>query len=332
MDEEKNIVRERLPETGKEEKILKAEDLYFTPEEIEKASTERVPAEYIPVKLSSVGKLGVPSIIHVKDYSFDEIISFAEMEDENETEVIIQILNGIIYEDFDAGELHRNDVTEILMTIQGTWYSPRLEDMAYYLKEDLPSAKRETLENLGRATLYFHQISTKPLSEEIKMPITIKYRNEEVQFILPKIGNELIASKLVNTKYSQRQNELAEIKSKVEKKTQTIEEMGIYEQFLKEKTRDFIKISQALLLVGYNGKKLESLEEKLEILPKLSIPLLRKYTELIETDFNFGIQPEVTFESEELKETITRRFDFRPYHFLSTVEQKDDTGFDISYG
>jgi hypothetical protein len=52
----------------------------------------------------------------------------------------------------------------------------------------------------------------------------------------------------------------------------------------------------------------------------------------VKEHFTFGIDPEVEFYSEELKKTIIRRFDFRTFHFLSTLEQTDDSGFDISFG
>lgn len=316
----------------KEEKLLTSKDLYFTEEEIKEAEEILIPSGYIQVKLSSVGKLGVPKIVHVRDYSFEEALKLAEVDEFNETDVIIQVLNDIILEDFDAGELHKQDVLEILMTILGTWYSPKLEDMPYYLNDDLPPSVLNERENIGRTTLYFNQINTKALSKEVALPITIKYKEQEVKFSLPKVKNEVIASKLVNSKYAQEENELAEIKRKIDLNTNTFEEMRIYESYLGRRTTDFLKINQALLIEGYNGEVLKELSDKLEVLPKLNLHLLKKYTDVIQEHFQFGILPEVTFESEELKETITRRFDFRALHFLSTMESADDSGFDVSFG
>lgn len=315
-----------------EEKILKASDLRFKPEEIKKAETERIPAEYIPVKLSSVGKLNAPSVIHVRDYTFQEALSLSEISEENETEVIIGILNSVIFEDFDAGILHKNDVLEILMTIQGTWYSKKLEDMPYYINPDLDYTEINKLTNIGKVDIPFSLLKTYPLKEEVKLPITIKYLDKEVKFVLPKVENEVIATKLVSSKYAQEENELSEIKKKIDQKTQSYEEMKIYEKFLRNKTEDFLKINQALTIDSYNGKKLETLEEKLEIIPKLSLSLLKKYTDTIETHFKFGIDPTITFFSDEIKDNVTRRFDFRALHFLSSMEQTDNTGFDVSFG
>jgi hypothetical protein len=315
-----------------EEKILKASDLRFKPEEIKRAETERIPAEYIPVKLSSVGKLGAPEVIHVRDYTFQEALSLSEISENNETEVVVGILNSVIFEDFDAGLLHKNDVLEILMTIQGTWYSSKLEDMPYYINPDLDYSEINKIENIGRVDIPFSLLKTTPLKKEVSLPIRIKHMGKEVGFILPKVENEIIATKLIESKYAQEENELSEIKKKVEQKTQSYEEMKLYEKFLRKKTEDFLKINQALTLYSFNGKKLETLEEKLEVIPKLSLSLLKKYTEVIETHFKFGIDPTITFFSDEIKDNVTRRFDFRALHFLSSMEQTDDSGFDVSFG
>jgi hypothetical protein len=314
------------------EKDLKANDLFFKKEEVKESQTKLVPAGYIPIKLSSVGKLGIPSILHIRDYSFEEALAIADIDENNETEVIVQVLNSVIFEDIDAGDLHKNDVLEILMTILGTWYSPKLEDMPYYLNPDLDRKDLRTKENIGKAIIPFSQIKTTSLEEKVNLPITIKYQGAEVKFVLPKVKNEIIAYKLVEMKYSQEENDLSEIKKKVSKGTQTVEEFDKYKDYQKRRSSDFLSINQALLIDSYNGKKLETVEEKLEVLPNLSLSLLKKYQEIVKEHFTFGIDPEVEFYSEELKKTIIRRFDFRTFHFLSTLEQTDDSGFDISFG
>lgn len=312
------------------EKELEAKDMFFSPEELKQAET-LVPAGYIPVSLSSVGCLGLPSIIHVRDYSFDEALAFSDIDEENETEVIIQILNSIIFEDIDAGKLHKQDVLEILMTVQGAWYSPKLEDLPYYLDLDLPADEINQGTNIARMTFLLNDLKTEPL-KKVKLPITIKNKTLEVKFTIARIENEVIAKKLIDTKYAQEANELAVIKKRVRAKTNSPEELVRYENYLRRRTEDFIRINQALLIESFNGKELTTLEEKLAILPELSLSLLKQYTEVMAEHFTFGIVPTLTFYSEELKKEITRRFDFRSVHFLSTLEQGNNAGFDISFG
>lgn len=315
-----------------EKKELKSSDLYFTPEEIKKAEENRVPPEYIQIKLSSVGKLGCPSIVHVRDYRFDEALKLAEIEEKNETEVIIQVVNAILFEDFDAGDLHRNDLIEILMSIQGTWYSPKLEDMPYLLNPELTGDELHSKENVGLASLPFSVLKTKPIAKEVKLPITISHKDTTIQFSVPKIKNEVIAAKLIDMKYAQEDNEISQIKRRIELETNTVEDLSTYEDYLKRRTNDYIKINQAMLFESFNGKKLETLEEKLEILPEVSLHIIGEYQKVLKKYFEFGVDPEVTFYSEELNESIIRRFDFRPIHFLSTLEPEDSSGFDVSFG
>ena len=310
---------------------LMAKDLRFTEKEIKKA-TEMVPSDYIAVKLSSVGKLGAPSIVHVRDYTFEEAMALSEISENNETEVIIQIINSVMFEDVDAGKLHKNDILEILMTIQWAWYSPKLEDVSYYLDDTLKGDDLNDKKNIGKVDIPLKKIETKPLGKDVALPISIAYRGHTVKFCLPKVENEVIAFKLVESKYAQEENELFEIKKKIDNETYTKTEFSKYEKYLKNRAEDFLKINQALLIEEYDGEQLDTLEKKLAVLPKLSLSLLKKYTDVINKYFTFGIEPNITFYSEPLQKEVTRRFDFRTFHFLSSMEQADDSGFDVSFG
>lgn len=317
---------------------LKAEDLLVRnktkDQEIVKKVEEApsIPANYIPVKLSSVGKLGFPAVVHVRDYQFEEALQMAEFTTENITEVIIEILNSVIFEDVDIGEAHRQDVLEILLHIYGTWYSPKLETNKYYVNLDLEGEEREDKSNISVATIPINAIKTTPLPKDSKLPITFKKGDFEVKLILPKVRNEVIASKFVEEKYAEEENELGEIIKRVKSGKYTQKEFSQYQAHLNRKGKDYLRIMQALIIGAFNGKNLDTLEEKIQVLPEIPLSVWSSYRKAVEEHFHFGIEPEVEFMCSINHKPITRRFQFRPFHFIPSLEQRDGSGFDVSLG
>ena len=82
-----------------------------------------IPAEYVPVKLSSCGKLGLPSVVHIKDYSFDDAVSLSQMTELNAESIVLNVLNNVCYETIDTNEITIEDAMEIMLTIYGAWHN-----------------------------------------------------------------------------------------------------------------------------------------------------------------------------------------------------------------
>lgn len=320
------LVRDELP---KEEEVKVEKDLEIA-DKVEKAPA--IPAGYIPVKLSSLGKLGFPAVVHVRDYVFEEAIKMAEISEENVTDTLIEILNGVILEDADVRKAHKQDVLEILLTIYGTWYSPTLENFRYYINLDLPEDQKEMQENISVATIPINSLKTVPLTEDAKLPIKIARGDFEVGLVLPKIENELIATKFITEKYATEENEINEIIKKVRAETATAEEKEIYDELQKRKGRDFLRVAQAMLIDSLNGKKLESVADKLGAVNSVPLNAWAIYNNELKKSFSFGIDQDVTFTCSVTHKPITRRFHFREVHFLPSLVQEDHSGFSVSLG
>ncbi len=321
-----------------EKENLKANDLFAKDTEkdaeiLKKAEkAPMIPSGYIPVKLSSLGKLGFPSIVHVRDYHFDEAIQMGEITEENVTEVLVNIVNSVIYEDVDIKKAHRQDLLEILITIYGTWYSPTLENFKYYVNLDLPKEEKEKKENISVATIPISNINTTPLNEKAKIPIKLSKKDFEVGLILPKVENEIIASKFLEEKYAEEENKLQNIIKKSKEDRANPQERKQYEEFLNRKGKDFLKIAQALLIDSFNGKKLENVKDKLNAINEIPLNVWAVYNREIKEKFHFGVEQEVTFQCSVIQKEIIRRFQFREIHFLPSLVEKDDSGFTISFG
>ena len=317
---------------------LKAEDLLVRKgvkkdvEIIKKVENAPViPSGYITVKLSSLGKLGFPAIVHVRDYKFDEALLMAEMNENNTSEVLSQILNNVIFEDVDIKKAHRQDVLEILLNIYVTWYSPTIESMRYYINPDLEGEKLTAKENISVATIPICNIKTTPISDDVKVPFTIKRKDFEAGFVLAKLENEITAIKFVEEKYAKQDQENQELKKKIESKNYTTAEFSEYHKYVSNKGKDFLKVMQSMLIDSLNGKKLETLEEKMEAVDEIPLNMWTVYNNTLKSKFNFGVNPEVEFECSVTHKPITRRFQFREIYFIPTMVNSDDSGFDVSF-
>lgn len=313
------------------EKELRADDL-FVKKPIKTAEEMIAGAEYIAtVKLSSGGKLGLPAVLHVKDYSFADTMLFAKAVNDNESKIILSILKNVVYEDIDISKVTSQDALEILMTIQGTFYSNSIDGLRYYVDDTLKGDALNSQENISTATIPINSIKTVPLGD-VKTPITLEYNSYKVKFDYPRLIHDVQATEYIEQKYAEEENKLADIANKVKLHTATLEELKAYNDMTGRKTADFIEILNALQILEYNNKILESIDDKVQAIRKIPGALMTIFNSILSTKFVFGVDPEVTFIDNITEKPITRRFNFRFSHFLQTMEYKNADDVRISFG
>ncbi len=106
------------------------------PETPARADIKAYDPKYIEVKLSSAGKLlGVPAILHVRNYNGKELTKLSMMTDRNRIPVILNVIGQIIQEDIDVSLLHLEDVKEILLNVYINFWDQRLENYEYKVSE-----------------------------------------------------------------------------------------------------------------------------------------------------------------------------------------------------
>jgi len=300
--------------------------------EIEEDKTESIPSNYIEVKLSSLGQLGMPSMVHVRDYTYNEALMMAEIKEDNMTEGIIKILDNIIFEDLDMKKAHKQDVVEILLSIYGTWYSPVLEVFNYFVNEDLEEEEKKAKTNISVATIPINNIQTTPVKEGSKLPITFKSKDLNVQLILPRIGNDIVAWKFAVKKNLKTEVKIAESIKAVKNEKYTDKQMEDYEKFVSQRGKDFLKALQCQLIYSIDDEKLNTFSKQIEAIDKVSFSLWKKYNKVVKENFHFGVEEEVKFECSVIHKEIARRFRFQPIHFLPILDKEDDSRFEISFG
>lgn len=321
------------------EKELNAESIFVTEKTDNKILKEvinssKIPGNYIEVKLSSVGKLSTPSILHVRNYTFEEALELSDMNSQNEKEIIINVLNQLIFEDFDAGLLHEQEAIEILLQIFATWWGTRLEGFKYYVNEDLSKDLIDKPENISIAEIPIKNIKTIELKKEVMEPISITAPNgKSIKCILPRMQTSLIAKKFVDKKYVMEENRFSELKNAMSSnKPFDSEEYQEYLDYLKERGKDYLRVYQAQLLHSVDGVEIEDLSEAIDLLSEIDLTLWKEYNNIVEKYFDFGVSPTVKFDCTINHKPITRRFQFRLLDFLPTVESKDNSGYSFSFG
>jgi hypothetical protein len=292
-----------------------------------------IPNGYCEVKLDSLGKLSAPEILHFRNYSGEEAIELSVVKQNNYLEAIIKCLNRMVWEKFDCSLLNEKELEEVLMTIHLSFYGSVLNDYHYYKDLTLKGEKLEDSKNDGMTTIDIKSINTFPINEKFKEPIKITQPEGVVKFRLARLQDVLVAKEYIDKKYYTLQRKFSDIETKIQKKEEvSFEDNKAYEAFTMSRGKELINAVQSALIVEFEGKKLETLEEKMEIYPKIVQTYWQLLNSAIEKDCNFGLNPEVEFFSIELKKKITRRFLFQSVDFIPSLGVPTDSGDAVSFG
>lgn len=299
------------------------EELNLTADKLMVRSTIKDIAQessYVPIKLSSVGKLGLPAVIHVRDYSYQDVIKLASAESAvGIKKALLDVLDQVIKEDIDLTALTSIDVLEILMTIQGTWYSPVVE-FPYFIDETLPKEQLTNKENVSKATISINSLTSIPFPEDKSVPLTVTAPGIELIVDVPRFYHEVVVSNYMEELYAEQDNRMTAIEAKVKAKTHTPAEYETLVKYKEQKSLTEAKALQAIRILKHNGKELQTLKERIECLEKVPYRVWQTTNYYIEHELRFGLNEKVTFVCEVTGKTLTRRFPFRIMDFLPSLE------------
>lgn len=308
---------------------LRPEDLIA----IRKATEQEPPvvgAKYVPVKLSSMGKLGLPAVIHVRDYSYSDALKLASASTTTEIiRALTEVIDSITEEEIELDKLTNQDVLEILMTIQGTWYSPIME-FPYFIDETLPREELNKKENISKATIRINSVQTNPFPENGRVPFEVKMKDFSAIMDIPRFYNEVVVEQYIEQKYAELDNKMELLSKKIKEDTNTLDEYKSYMEYRDKRLSDTIKATQAIQILSINGRELKTLKERVEAMEEFPLRAWSKVNKHVQEDLNFGVNPEVRFNCTVTGKMITRRFPFRIMDFLPTVESILNAGDDIS--
>lgn len=328
-----------LVDPKREEKQAKAATKAAA-EEVKSASP---PIGYIPVRFASEGKLSSPEVLHFRNYHMEEAAELARVRDDQFDRAMVKILNRLVWEDFDCRNLHEEEVVEVMLSLYANFWSPQMEGFPYMLDPDLPEGDRYEAANRGRAKLNLTELDSVSLPEKFKEPIVVKTKEgAEYHFNLLRIGDRLDVQDSVDEEYRKREEPYKRVRLQLlnnpRMKAEDVknpQEFIDYLALLEEKDityRSYLRYAQ---LCGYrsNGEytDLNSLAEKKEIGAQIDLTIWASFIKAQE-NLDFGIQRDIEFYSQELGETITRRFYFRGADFVPNMDVENDSGNVVSFG
>lgn len=331
-------------------------------ETIEKKIKEKIPNDYIPIKLPTNGRLDAPKILHFRDFTMDDALELNVLDEDDKLKAIISVLNNMVFEDFDCSNLHIKELIFILLSIHGTFISNKIEK-SYYIDDTLDEGTKEGelnhSSNIGRIEIPISKLQIQNIDEtyegknretKFKEPFTIidPVKKTKMKFRLSRIGDLLFAQEYCNDLFEEELIEFKPLKKalvsvaeieNIEDRNNKLEELidndednyEKYKKFLHKKDLAYIKIIQALQIVEINGEVLDTIEQKLKAYREnVSETVWPFYNSIIE-EYNFGIIENYSFFCDELQKTITRRVSFQYLDFLPDIEQDYSKRYSVSF-
>lgn len=304
-------------------------------------------AETLEINLGSCGKLSAPPTIKVTDYTMEDTLKISSATSSNIIEVLIEILQARVQDDFDVRLLHENEFEEILLSIYVNFWNRFLLDYPFPWTEedlkDLPESEAKEIrsgERVLKTNIDLSQVSVNEISEDFKEPIVIDMEYMKVGIRLPRVGDFLLAEEKVKEKFAVKDKRFSDIRFLREQGVDISKEIDSdrlfpYLTYEKERATYFLALKQSLLLkfIEKDGsrKSLTTFEEKYhgyKHLPRQFWNILSK--EL--SDMKFGVDHSVKMKNPLTNEIVTRRCLFQVLDFIPTDDISDSSRYTVQYG
>lgn len=306
------------------------EDMFVNDEKKVKAI---VPKGYVPINLSSAGKLSAPAKIHVRNYNGQDALDLAMATEDDMLETLIDVLVGMIHEDIQAEDLHEYDIEEIMLNVYFNFWSAALEYPYVPLDNEydgIDAIRTERLKQDGEKltiALTSDYIKTKNLSKDFKEPIAIEEDDYEYEFILPRIGHTLLAKEMTEDHFAEEEDLYSEIQQKLLRNENsdtilkvTAADRRKFTKYQSQRMKYFTSLVQCQLIKSANGIELTSVEDKRNAYLVAPLTIWEKLNRYIKENAKFGIEHEIKIKSPLTGKEVERRFQFRFMDFLPSME------------
>jgi hypothetical protein len=348
---------------------MEIRDLDSVQEIKNKASQEVViPNGYIPIKLSTLGKLGVPAEVHCRNFNTADLVDLSMYVQDALPERLIGALNSIIFEkDVNVANWPDKVVVELLIKVYINFFTPLLpdvnfpwneEDIKWLEEHDKQDQAISLQEGKWRPKFDLNvkdSVKIMFLSDEVKEFITVRKKNNQgievlnAKFVAyPKYGDVLTLRQAVESKFSEEDKKYARIKQQFEMRERYLDEgkdisflqplddieFRKWQLYEATKSKYATRAAEAIYLIKYNDMDLSkvSIDERIKYIdsPLFDAPLSR----LIDTQYKkieFGLNPEIEIKNPITGEVCKRRFTFQLLDILQAIQSQPANGYDISF-
>ena len=325
-----------------------------------------IPLSYLPIELSTHGKLGVPKVVYCRNFNTEDILTLSMLSTSIIPERMIAVLNSILYGKNDVALWPEKSIIELLLTIYANYFTPVLSQVKFpwddsdiaWLKEHKEDKKIDLLQKklwVPRVDVSIKDaITIQNLDEEVKETITIKHKNKEGKIVFkakflsyPRYGDTLLLKKFMQDNYKDT-GKYDKVRLQAEqyslfvdqgKDVSILPEINL-EEYLEwqnselQKEVALAKATQALYLLEYNDEDLRDkrIEEKIKYIemPEFDVVISEKLNNHYEK-LNFGVLPQIKVKNPITGEVCVRRYVFRPSDIVSAIQSGESDEYDISY-
>jgi len=315
-------------------------------ETVKKKVEKEIPLNYIEIKLDSLGKLGVPKVLHFRDFSIEETTAIASSNAEDNLKIIIQCLSHMCFEkQVDLHYLTLDDLLTVIYTLHGNFVSPTVTKEVY-INPELAESELDEENNLTIEEIPISCFKTTPLNSMFKEPFTLTdARGYSCTFRLPRVGDLITAQEQTEKKFFDKQRSFSNLESKIkeiqelkddEKKklaysSLPFDERETYEEYITERMTYFYILSQSFSVEKVGTKTIKTISDRRKFIKDVPNHLWDQYNEVCK-EYRFGLNPDVTFLSEHHGDYITRRLLFRVVDFLQDSNSQGFKDVKVHFG
>lgn len=327
--------------------------------EVSVTTTREIPPGYIEIRLSTKGKLGAPSVFHVRNFKVSDVVALAMTSEAELPARLADVLNNMIFEDEDVSKWHEKEIEELMVYIFKTFYKNTLDNIPFPLNDDDYEVLGKTPERLedvksGRWTPQTSiniekdvEIYDIPNNFNSKIKITNKNTGFYCVFDFIHYGDQLIIKRWLDSYYAEEEAKFKKIKNQIQFNTSIVrqlkdnpeavekivkydvEEEKAYNEYLTERLKTLSEVARIVSIVDYNGQDISNLSvgDKYELLKdeaRIDYGLISKLNNK-QQKMKFGIMPEVNMKDPITGEVVKRPFSFRLSIILQAMQL---SGFD----
>ena len=333
---------------------------------VETPKLSKIPLSYLPIELSTNGKLGVPKVVYCRNFNTEDILTLSMLADNILPERVIAVLNSLMYGDVDISNWPDKTIIELLVQIYANYFTPIFlqvkfpwtqSDLDWLNERDIKKA--EQLEKglwVPRIDIDLRTaVTINKLEEDIKDTVTITKKNKEglpvlkAKFIsYPRYGDVLILRKEIQDKFKDSDAKYSKVQRLSETYSTYIEEdkdlstlpnldMNEYLEWQNSELKKNIYLADAtiaLYLIEFNNEDVSTLplSKKIDILKQPEFDVI--ISQRINKHYNslkFGIDPIIHVKNPITGDMCDRRYSFRPYDVVQAIQSTEYDGYDISF-
>jgi hypothetical protein len=264
----------------------------------EKEKANQPPPGYIPMELSTKGKMGAPKIFHIRNFDTKDIANLALTDQYDLPEKVCQMLDNLIFEkNCSVLVWHEKEVVELLVRLFMAYFTNVLTEMEFpvddsdyqFLAEKLGADSDEYKTKVAdlklkrwipRTDIDLKKAETYDIPDNFKSSVNIKSEKTgfTLRFSYPRFGDVITIKKFIDEEYKEQDKRFAKIrqmldfKRSMEERYQNGEDIDLsrvpgvpeaevkkYRDYEAEKALYSIDAIRALHLDGFDGKNVKDL-------------------------------------------------------------------------